>query len=194
MSSPPIYFLRHGETDYNAAGRLQGRMDIPLNAKGRAQAQRNGGVLFELLSKPAALDYVASPLLRTRQTMEIARGCLGLPENGFVTDDRLLEISFGDWEGRSWTDIKHHDAERYKERRAGEYEHAAPGGESYAMVMERVIGWYADLASPSVVVAHGGIMRCVRAHVLGLTPSEMLSLDIPQDKVMLIEDGTIRLI
>ena len=76
MSRPPIYFLRHGETDWNAAGRLQGRADIPLNAKGRGQARRNGGMLAELIDKPSAMHFVASPLTRTRETMQIARACL----------------------------------------------------------------------------------------------------------------------
>lgn len=194
MSRPPIYFLRHGETDYNAAGRLQGRLDVPLNAKGRGQATRNGGVLAELIDDPSAMHYVASPLLRTRQTMQIARGCLKLPETPFDVDDRLLEISFGRWEGKVWDDIKRDDAEAYRIRQTDGYNHAVPEGESYAMVMARVESWLADVTLPTVVVAHGGIMRCLRGHVLGLPPEAMLQLTVPQDKVMLIEGGAVRLL
>src|SRR5262249_13807186 len=69
-----IYFVRHGETDWNAAKRYQGRRDIPLNATGLAQGRRNGQVLAELIgSRAASLDYVASPLMRARETMEIMR-------------------------------------------------------------------------------------------------------------------------
>ena len=194
MSKPPIYFLRHGETDYNAAGRLQGRLDIPLNAKGRAQAKRNGGVLVELLDDPSVLTYVASPLLRTCQTMRIARECVGLPDNGFATDDRLLEISFGTWEGRTWSEIKRDDAAEFNFRAANAYDHIVPGGESYAMVMARVMSWLSSVKAPTVVVSHGGIMRCLRGHVLGLPHAAIMQLEVPQDKVMLINEGTVRLI
>ena len=194
MSLPAIYFLRHGETDYNAAGRLQGRLDIPLNAKGRGQAARNGGVLAELIDAPATMRYVASPLLRTRQTMQIARNCLKLPETPFDLDDRLMEINYGRWEGMVWDDIKRDDAEAYRARQADVYNYATPEGESYAMVMARVESWLADVTAPTVVVAHGGIMRCLRGHVLGLAPEAMLHLTVPQDKVMLIEGGAVRLL
>jgi len=194
MARPPIYFLRHGETDWNVAGKLQGRLDIPLNAKGKGQAKRNGGVLAELLDDPKAMNYVASPLTRTRQTMEIARQCVGMPEDGFATDDRLLEINFGRWEGQTWVDIKTKDAGELTARNADEFGHAAPGGESYGMVMVRVQSWLASVTLPTVVVSHGGIMRCLRGYVLGLPNDAILKLDIPQDKVMLIEGGSVRLL
>ncbi len=194
MSRPPIYFLRHGETDYNAAGRLQGRLDIPLNAKGRGQAARNGGVLAELIDEPGSVHYISSPLLRTRQTMQIARGCLKLPETPFDTDERLLEIDFGRWEGKVWDEIKRDDTDAYAARQADGFNHAVPEGESYAMVMARVQAWFADVVRPTVVVAHGGIMRCLRGHVLGLPPEAILHLTVPQDKVMLIDGGAVRLL
>jgi len=194
MVKPSIYFLRHGETEWNAAGKLQGRLDIPLNATGRAQAERNGKVLAELLSNPRSMYYVASPLTRTRQTMEIARQALRLPLDGFATDDRLLEINFGAWEGMSWAEIKREDGSDYRARAKAGYDHVVPGGESYAMVMDRVISWLATVTGPTVVVSHGGVMRCLRGHVLGLPKEAILHLDVPQDKVMLIEDGSVRLL
>ena len=68
MSDPTIYFIRHGETEWNRLGRLQGQMDIPINPAGRGQAKRNGGVLAEVLDAADGIDFVASPLTRTRQT------------------------------------------------------------------------------------------------------------------------------
>ena len=194
MSKPPIYFLRHGETDWNAAGRLQGRLDIPLNAKGRGQAKRNGGVLADLIEAPKAMFYVASPLMRTRQTMQIARQSLGLPADGFAVDDRLLELSFGDWEGKTWAEVKRDAPEAYLARTADGFNKAVPGGESYAMVTSRVLSWLDEVTEPTVVVSHGGIMRCLRGHVLGLPDAAILQLEVPQDRVMLIEGGAVRLL
>jgi broad specificity phosphatase PhoE len=82
MRRPVLYYIRHGETDWNAGHRLQGQADTPLNAAGQAQAQRCGKILRKLLAlrgqDAAALDYVSSPLSRARVTMELIRGTLGL--------------------------------------------------------------------------------------------------------------------
>src|SRR5262252_4690764 len=95
--------IRHGETDWNVAGRLQGRHDVPLNARGRLQARHCGDILRSLLALtgrvPADFDYISSPLGRARETMQLVRGPLGLPPNGYRVDERLSEIAFGDWEG-----------------------------------------------------------------------------------------------
>ena len=194
MAIPAIYFVRHGQTEWNAAGKLQGRLDIPLNLVGRAQAKRNGKVLAELMRGPQAMSYVASPLSRTRQTMEIARKALGLASEGFATDDRLLEINFGHWEGKTWGEIEVEYPEQLKMRSADEFGFPVPGGESYADVMARVVSWIGSITRPTVVVSHGGIMRCLRGYVMGLPNDAILKLDIPQDKVMLVEEGSVRLI
>src|SRR5437868_5015230 len=84
-----LYYVRHGETDWNRDQRYQGQRDIPLNATGRSQAVRNGRALAETLGKDAAvIDYVASPLLRARETMELMRAELGLPPRGYRSDRR----------------------------------------------------------------------------------------------------------
>lgn len=194
MALPTIYFLRHGETDWNAMGRLQGRLDIPLNAKGREQAKRNGGLLAELVESPLEVRFVASPLTRTRQTMRIAREAMGLPEEEFIHDERLAEISFGDWEGKTWAEVKAEAPEAYEDRARAGYAYRVPNGESYADVMERVISFLEDVREPTVVVSHGGIMRCLRGHIMGLPGHELMKLQVPQDRVMLVEAGTIRLL
>ncbi|HEU0083841.1 MAG TPA: phosphoglycerate mutase family protein, partial [Bradyrhizobium sp.] len=77
---PVIYYIRHGETDWNVEGRLQGGIDTPLNARGRAQAAHAGDVLAGLLARDgrtaASLAFVASPLQRARQTMDLVRAGL----------------------------------------------------------------------------------------------------------------------
>ena len=96
MPAPIIYYIRHGETAWNAEGRFQGSQDIPLNDLGRRQAADAGGILTDLFARDrrdeSALTFVASPLGRARSTMELVRGMLKLPTSGYAVDDRLREI------------------------------------------------------------------------------------------------------
>ena len=101
-----IYMIRHGQTAWNAEGRLQGQKDIPLNYTGRAQAAGNGHALKALLGAAVSdFDFVASPLGRTRETMEILRRAMGLDPLAYRTDKRLVEVSFGDWEGHTLEEL-----------------------------------------------------------------------------------------
>src|SRR6266542_617734 len=100
MPPPLLYYIRHGETDWNREGRLQGQRDVPINANGRAQARQSGEILRGLIAREpeTALDYVSSPLGRARETMEILRATLGLDPRSYRVDERLTEVSFGRWE------------------------------------------------------------------------------------------------
>jgi broad specificity phosphatase PhoE len=189
MSQHTIYFVRHGQTDWNAARRMQGQIDIPLNDIGRGQAKRNGEALREALGAMAArLHYVASPLSRASETMSLVRDSLALPTGTFPRDDRLKEMAYGQWEGMMWP--RH--AERTPEITRwleDPWLRATPGGESYAMLWARVVAWLQDIPGDTVVVAHGGVMRVLRGHWLGLPPVETVKLDVPQDKVLVLRDG-----
>jgi broad specificity phosphatase PhoE len=184
---PLIYLLRHGQTSFNAEGRIQGSIDVPLNEVGRAQALRNGGVLNELISDKSRFDFVASPLLRARETMEIVRTAMGLTPDGYRTDDRLQEVRFGAWGGMTWAEIAGRDPENFRRRDADRWNVAPPEGESFRELNERVMDWLAGVTSGSIVVAHGGTNRCLRGRFLKLTPQAIMHLDAPQDKVLMIE-------
>jgi probable phosphoglycerate mutase len=99
MTHISIVFVRHGETDWNVAGRLQGHRDIPLNDNGRGQARRNGRALAQTFPDICDFDFIASPLVRARETMEIVRTLLGLEPAGYRLDDRVKEVHYGSWEG-----------------------------------------------------------------------------------------------
>jgi broad specificity phosphatase PhoE len=188
-----LYFVRHGETDWNREGRYQGQRDIPLNATGQAQAARNGQVLAEILGGAAPLpDYVASPLSRARQTMEIMRNELMLPPLAYRTDDRLREIHYGDWEGRLWSELPHTDPQGYAARLADPWGWQPEGGESYRMLSERVALWLADITNDAVVVSHGGVSKVLRGLALQLGAAEIASLEVPQDKVLQVMAGSVR--
>lgn len=188
-----IYFVRHGETDWNAALRYQGQRDIPLNAKGRAQARRNGIVLRELLgNEAAAFDYVASPLTRASETMEIMRGELALPPQDFRKDDRLREISYGHWEGELLQNLPTVDPVGFSARSAEPWSWQPTDGESYSMLSDRVALWLREVQDDAVVASHGGVSRVLRGLILRLPSAEIPFLEVPQDKVLVLSAGSAR--
>jgi broad specificity phosphatase PhoE len=187
--APTLVFIRHGETDWNVEGRLQGQRDIPLNDTGRAQAKRNGGAVAKLIPEAATFDFVSSPLSRTRETMEIVRTAMKLDPSDYEIDSRLLEITFGELEGFTYQDIETRQPGWMAMRDAGKWDFLPPGGESYHMLSVRIIAWLETIERPSVVVAHGGVGRVLRAHLLGLDKHATVSADFPQDRVFLWRDG-----
>ena len=187
-ASPKLYFLRHGETDWNAEGRLQGQRDIPLNALGRRQAAQAGATLKKLLASrgldPASLPYQSSPLGRTRETMEIARASMGLPREGATFDARLMEFTFGRWEGHTWPEVCALDPELAATRAHDKWNFLPPGGESYAQLAQRLKPWLAAHEGPSVVVSHGGVARALMALIGGLSVERAPNADIWQGRVL----------
>ena len=135
MSAPVIYYIRHGETSWNAEGRLQGTRDIPLNDLGRRQAAHAGNVLAELLARDgcdkSSLPFVASPLGRARMTMELVRGALQLAPGEYALDDRLREIGYGVWEGSTLAEMQASDPVLYAKRLTAKWTMAPDGGETY---------------------------------------------------------------
>lgn len=187
MARPTIYFVRHGQTDWNAERRLQGQLDIPLNAKGRSQAKRNGGVLAELLEDPERFQFVASPSVRARETIEIVRTQLGLAPKAYQTDPRLMEVSFGDWQGRTWDELIGADGAAVDARMAAPWTYRPPNGESYADLYGRVVAWLEGVDSDSVVVSHGGVCRCLIAHFEGIDELATPLLKVRQDRLVMIK-------
>jgi broad specificity phosphatase PhoE len=191
-----LYYIRHGLTDWNQAGRLQGHRDTPINQTGRAQAERCGEILRELFVREGRvvdqdLDYVSSPLSRARETMEIVRGKLGLSPAGYALDARLAEIAFGEWEGLTYAEVMRRDSDIVDAREADKWNFTPPGGENYQMVAARVGAWYASLTHDTVAVAHGGTGRALVAY-LGVAPrEEAVHREIDQGVVYVFEDGTL---
>ena len=186
-----IYFIRHGETDWNAQARYQGQADIPMNERGRAQAKRNGETLRSLLPQIAETDFVASPLKRARETMRIVRDTLGLERDDFEVDDRLNEAHYGHWQGTLAADLPHLDAEGMAARTRDPYAWRPPGGESYEDLMARIVPWLAGIARDAVVVSHGGVSRVLRGHILGLKLATVPLLEVPQDRVLVLNRDSV---
>jgi probable phosphoglycerate mutase len=185
--SRTVYYIRHGETDWNVQGRLQGQRDIPLNRRGEAQAVHCGKVLRDLFAGGGvdanALSYFSSPLVRARRTMELARAGLGLAPQNYCVTDALAEISFGDWEGFTIAELHHRDPQRIAQREHDKWAFVPPGGESYAAVSARMRDWYEALARDAVVTAHGGTARGLIAQLGIAQPAAAPLIDIAQGVV-----------
>jgi probable phosphoglycerate mutase len=193
MAPPTVYYIRHGETQWNAEGRLQGAQDIPLNDLGRKQAAHAGDILADLFVRDGrnetSIAFVASPLGRARSTMELVRDTLGLAPAGYSLDDRLREIGYGDWEGSTLAQMQASDPDVFAQRQADKWTVSPPGGESYASVETRMRDWYDSLLADTVAVAHGGTARALMV-ALGIeTPASAADLTVEQGAVYLFRDG-----
>ena len=193
MPAPVVYYIRHGETAWNAAGRFQGTQDIPLNDLGRTQAVTSGGILADLIARDghqaAALPFVASPLGRARLTMELVRETLQLPPDDYAIDSRLREIAYGQWEGLTLPEMERHDAVTFASRIADKWGVAAPSGESYASVSLRMRQWFDSLQGDTVTVAHGGTMRALMVALGIATPLQASDIPIGQGVVYVFSEG-----
>jgi probable phosphoglycerate mutase len=160
--------IRHGETDWNVAGRLQGWGDSPLSAAGRAQA---AAVAARLAG--AEIDaLVASDLGRTQATAAPISAGIGL---GIETDPGLRERCYGVLEGLTWAEIEQRHAEAYRHLVARDQDYAVPEGETGIQFRNRVFDAFERLAALHgdarvAVVTHGGVLGIVyrRAHRIAL--------------------------
>ncbi|MFT8244501.1 histidine phosphatase family protein [Roseomonas sp. BN140053] len=145
----PFWFLRHGETDWNARGLSQGSVEVPLNAVGEEQARRAAAAL---LGRGIA-TIIASPLGRAQRTAQIVAETLQLP---FSTDPELREVSFGVQEGQPMSDW----FDDWVEGRL-----TPEGAESFADLRVRTVAAInraLALPAPVLVVAHGALWRAFR--------------------------------
>ena len=184
-----IYLCRHGQTEWNRAHRLQGQCESDLTPLGRAQAGAMAGLLHELVQRDTDHPWciVASPLRRARDTAGIIGAKLGLP---VAFDDRLMELTVGEWEGRLRADLAREHPELFTDRT---WFFAAPGGETYDQVMARVSDWLSEQAAEPerrlIVVSHGIAGRLLRGAYAGLSPVDTLELDVPQDAIYRLASG-----
>lgn len=172
-----VVLARHGSTAWtHPVPRFQGRVDIPLSARGRLEAMR----LATALSETGVVSIWHSPLARAAETAGIVARHLRLP---LRCDDRLVEMSFGSWEGRSHDSVKDASPALLHGRRADPLGITPPGGESVGALIDRVAAVAADLGrrgeAPRAVIAHEGVIRAF-AVCLGLSAVEdFYSLVIP---------------
>ena len=200
VSSLQLFLLRHGETDWNAEKRLQGRTDTSLNAKGRAQAKRHGAELAKIFKfssfqnntfndELAEWHFVSSPLKRCRETLELVLEALGCAHLSYDLDDRLTEISFGEWEGQRWDELRLREPELVAARFDNPWEVCAPGAETYSDLEKRVLDWYSAHPPKTIAVTHSGPSRIIRRAVSQMPRERILDLQSPQDRFMNVHAG-----
>ena len=186
-----IYLTRHGQTEWNLEGRMQGRMESMLTPLGLRQAEAMADLLGDLVKRgpPAAWRLVSSPSGRARATAEAIARRLSLP---IELDERLSEIGCGEWEGRLRHEIAHVHPERFASR---EWLFGAPGGESFEDVWARVASWLADQPPEpqrrTIAVSHGVAGRLLRGAYAGLGRQQTLNQDVPQDAIYRLVGGAI---
>lgn len=155
-----LWLIRHGETAWNQQRRWQGHTDISLNPRGELQAR----TLTARLQRMAFDQVVSSDLTRARQTAQVA-----LPAAETLVDARLREMSFGQWEGRTWEELKEEDPEGLQAWLHNPYAYCPPGGESFQALMERSRDWMNALPKGrTAAVTHGGVIRAIVHSVLGV--------------------------
>jgi broad specificity phosphatase PhoE len=189
-----LIFVRHGQTSYNLENRLQGQRDVRLDGAGREQACAVGRYLrttmsAEIAEIEAKERFWASPLERTRETMELAREAMGLKPQSYHVDARLKELTFGVWEGMTWAEVRAHDPAGASAREKDKWRYAPPRGESYAMLVERVKPWLAELEGETFVVSHGGVARAFLTLLAGMPVTEAASAPIWQGRALVFDKG-----
>lgn len=192
MAETTILLVRHGETDSNAEGRIQGQTNTPLNERGRAQAQ---ALADELAGESIAAVY-SSDLDRARETAEILAGRLDLP---VVVDPALRERNFGSWEGRTVDELEARWPGAWARWREGD--EGEGDVEDHLALAARVRDAIHRLAAAHpgeriLIVAHGGAMRVILTDAAGLTYPQarreqrnIANCDVSR---LSVENGTVR--
>lgn len=160
MSGVAFALLRHASTAWNEAGRLQGLTDTPLSPAGEADARS-----WRLPSPADTWKRMCSPLQRARRTAELLQ-----PASVVSVDERLREMSFGNWEGHTLPELRATVGAAFVEAENKGLDFQPPGGESPRAVMARIAAWTAEIAArgePVVAVSHKAAIRAVLALATG---------------------------
>lgn len=187
---------RHGETVFNAAGRIQGDSEhTPLTRTGFAQADSMGRALRARLGARPALTLWSSPSGRALQTLAVIAEHLELDWHAARTDARLAEIGMGGWTGRYYRDLVAEGGPIY-DPETEIFHRRGPGGETYAAVAERLRAWLEDAAAEAgdrLVLMHGQSSRVLRGLILGLERNPdcgaPVAPGVPQGSLVEIGDG-----
>ena len=191
----PVYYCRHGETDWNKAQRLQGHADIPLNETGRKQARGYGKALARREVDWSGVAFYSSPLGRATETLELVLEELDLAGADRRTDERLIELNLGEWCGMKIEDVQKQYPDEWAIRKETLWTSPVPGdGETYAGAEKRLRAFAESLTGPSLIVGHGGTGRVFRGLLTHGDPTRFLKHGTRQTCVYILEDGQERMV
>ena len=179
--TPPLYILRHGETTWNASGRLQGHFHADLTARGRVQALTQRQILKT--RNLADFQALSSPQGRALETARIALSGLA---REIVTDISLAEIGLGEWAGKSRTDL----ITQTGARDGFDLYDLAPDGEGLTALHVRCSEFLNRLAQPSVLITHGITSRMLRLILTGRPITDLRDIAGGQGVVFYLNEGT----
>jgi probable phosphoglycerate mutase len=182
-----LCIVRHGETEWNAQGRVQGQLDIPLSPIGLAQARAVAGVL----GKETFSAIYSSDLVRVRQTAEPTASLL---HKQIICDERLRERHYGVFQGMTYADAKERIPEGYARFRAKDPDYAFDDGESLTRFNERALAFFDDLLKKHqgenlLVFTHGGVLEMLYRHATGRGLSTPRDFEIPNAALNRLELG-----
>lgn len=191
-----MHLVRHGESQGNVEGRIQGNMDSPLTPLGAEQAQLLAKAFQSrpLFNTPKVTRLIASDLTRAHQTASILGEAIGLVP---TTDPRLREVNFGELEGLTWPEIKTHSQVSLSEMLDPTF--VFPGGESRQDGLARAMPVFDELVQAkaegaTVVVTHGAILAGFVRRVLGVPPAHLSRVQVWNTSVTtVVFDGSFRL-
>ncbi len=195
-----LYFLRHGQTDWNARGLFQGRSDIPLNDHGRSQARDDAALVRGWFGgrgeAPRFALAAASPLKRAHETCRIVLDELSrvpgalVPAPGEIQlEEDLQEQCYGEWEGLSLAEIRRRFPGSVERQFASMRSFTADGGEPLDALKDRVNACVRRLPGDSLVVGHFGTLYAI---MLDIWPGELKAFpEIPQHAFFIVEDGQV---
>ncbi len=193
-----LFLARHGETVFNAVGRIQGmHAHTPLTREGCAQATAMGIALAPHIDGP--IDLVASPSGRTLQTLALVAQESELNWHENTVDIRLREIDIGEWEGKFYHDITD-DLSHIMDLEHRLFLSAAPGGEDYPAVATRLREWLSEqkFERDMLVISHGMTARVLRGIMLGqphfMDYGAPIAGGLSQGSMVMIRDGIEQLI
>lgn len=186
---PPIIFIRHGETDWNQQGLIQGSIDTDLNAKGRAQAEAVALALLPKRGELAQFDFIVSPQRRAQETMAAINVWQERQAELIRTEPLVRELGFGVWEAKPFWELK--ASPIYPADPEERFYWRPEGGESYEDGVARIAILLNTLERPTLIVAHGAIGRCLMGVIGKKSQGEIVNMRTPQGYYCRLQGGLI---